>query len=164
MEELAMQVRDLLAASATEDITDGELADLARRLSTAQRAMAVLRTMAEDLTLEISARVESDLTPVPGVGVIERGYTRRSNWKDEHSSERLRHDLGEAVVTTISLDLATGELDPVKRNISRATVSALMECLPAFSSIKQPAHRFGIRIGEYRDYGDVPVVRIREDS
>lgn len=164
MESLAAQVAELLTLAETEDVTDGELADLARRLSTAEQALEQLRLVASVLSSEISARVEVDITPVPGVGVIQRGYTRRSNWRHESSAAELRTHIGEAIVRAISLDIATGELDPAKRNISRATIEALWDILPSFSSVKQPAHRYGIRIGEYREFYDAAVVHIAKEA
>lgn len=160
METLASQVADLLTLSVQGDVTDGDLADLARRLSTAQVAVEQLRLLAEMLQLELAARVEDEVTPVPGVGLIQRGYTRRSQWRDPDSAELLRSDIANAVTSTLALDIATGELDPVKRNIARAAIDALWEILPAFSSVKQPARRYGIRISDYRTYQDVPVVRV----
>lgn len=160
MDTLASQVADLLTLSMEGDVTDGELADLARRLSTSQVAIEQLRLLAEMLQLELAARVENDVTPVPGVGLIERGYTRRSKWRTEDSPAELRHDIADAVTSALSLDIATGELDPVKRNIARAAIDALWDILPAFQSVKQPARRYGIRISDYREYSDVPVVRV----
>ena len=164
METLAQRVSDLLALAQESDYTDGELHELASRLSTAHEAIERLRELADMLSMEIAARVEEDLTPVPGVGTIQRGYTRRSQWRDTHSAQQLRYDLGEAVSSAVSMDVATGELDPMKRNVARAVVSALWECLPAFSGIKQPANRYGIRISDYRTYNDVPVVSIAKEA
>ena len=161
MDTLAVQARDLIALAQESDVTDGELVDLARRLATANAAMACLKSIAEALTMELAARVESETTTVEGFGLIERGYSRRSAWAQSDSADLLRHDLGEAVVAKVALDLATGELDPVKRNIARAAVSELWEVLPAFSSLKRGAHRLGIHIDEYRTFSDVPVVRVR---
>lgn len=164
MESLAMQVSALLTMSESGDVTDGDLPDLAQRLSTAQEAVEQLRLLAEMLSMEISARVEVDLTPVPGVGVIQRGYTRRSKWREDYSADELRKDIGQAVTRAIAMDIATGELDPIKRNVARATIDALWEIVPSFSGVKQPAHRYGIRIGDYREFSDVAVVRVAKEG
>lgn len=161
MDDLADSTRALIGLAGEGDVTDGELPVLAHRLHTARAAIAGLTSIAEALTMEVAARVEMDETRV-GDWHIERGYKRNSAWSQSDSAELLRHDLGEAVVSKVALDISTGELDPVKRNIARAAIAELWECLPAFSSLKQGAKRLGLRIDEYRTYTDVPVVKVHE--
>ena len=143
-----------------DDPTEEETAELARRLRDANALAAACKRAAEMLSLELAARVEADVTPVPGVGIIHRGYSRRSEWHDRNSSADLRRDVGEAVCRGVALDVETGELDSRRRNIARATVQALYDIIPSFSSVKQPARRYGINIDDYRRYSDVVVVTV----
>ena len=143
-----------------DDPTDVDLPELARRLQQSKALAARLKDLTDALELEIAARVEQDITVVPGVGIVRRGYTRRSQWRDSDSASILREDIGHAVTTTVARDNATGEIDPFKRNVARATVDAMYEILPAFYSIKAGAKKYGLRIGEYRTYSDVAVVNV----
>jgi hypothetical protein len=112
------------------------------------------------LEMELAARLETDITALPGVGVVRRGYTRRSEWRDAHSSADLRADVGTAIAQHVALDVGTGEIDPLRRNIAKATVDAMYEVLPSFSSVKAPAKKYGIQIGDYRRFTDQPVVTV----
>ena len=88
---------------------------------------ADLDRMIETLKAELAARMEDDIVPVPGLGVLYRGYTRRSEWRDENASADFRKDVGEAIVSKIALDLSTGELDPAKRNLARAEMKVMRD-------------------------------------
>lgn len=159
-----MNVADLLTLAENKDVTDGELRELAERLVIANTAVDRLREIVVQLEMELAARVERDVTPVAGVGIVYRGYTKRSEWRDENSSADLRHDLGEAVASHVALDNATGEVDSIKRNIARATVDAMFELIPAFSSVKAPAKKYGLKISNYRTFRDVAVVTITTEG
>ena len=142
------------------DPTEDETVVLVQRLRDGQRVAAKLKEAMEMLSLELSARLEQDITTFVGVGVVQRGYTRRSQWKDKGASEDLRTDVGNAVSSAIALDVGTGEIDTLRRNIARATVDAMYEIIPAFSGVKAGAKKYGISIGEYRQFSDVPVVTV----
>jgi len=146
------------------DPTDGSTRDLALRLRHAKDVARRLKDATDALELELAARLESDITTLSGVGIVRRGYTRRSQWRDPESSADLRHDVGEAVCKHVALDVGTGEIDPLRRNIARATVEALYDVIPAFTSVKQPAKRYGIQIDEYRRYQDVPVITVEPEE
>lgn len=167
MTDIPERTRALMTLAAEGDVTDGELSALAHRLHTARTAIAALTSVVEALTMEVAARVEDDETIVAGYGSswsIARGYKRTSTWSQPDSAELLRHDLGEAVVAKIALDVATGELDPAKRNIARAAIAELWEVLPAFSSLKAGAKRLGIHIDQYRQFTDVATITLREQG
>lgn len=136
-----------------DDWTEGMLAELALRLS---RVSALARKLAELqmwLEIELVDRMETDTVPVPGLGTLHRSPSNNSTWKHGGAGEELRTDLARAVADEIALDVATGELDPIKRNIALATLRAAYEAIPAFSSLKAAGpKRFGVHISEYRDY------------
>jgi hypothetical protein len=141
-------VDDLLALG--EDCIDGDTPELARRYRLALEAGAALRQLVDDLSDELAARMEADQVRVPGVGMLERKRERRSTWLHEHSSVEFRKAVGDTAVNRIALDVGTGELDPVRRNIGRAVVDLLWEYVPSFSSVKAAGKRDGIDVDQFR--------------
>ena len=141
-------VDDLLALG--EDCIDGDTPELARRYRLALEAGAALRQLVDDLSDELAARMEADQVRVPGVGMLERKRERRSTWPHEHSSVEFRKAVGDTAVNRIALDVGTGELDPVRRNIGRAVVDLLWEYVPSFSSVKAAGKRDGIDVDQFR--------------
>jgi len=142
------------------DPTEDETAVLAQRMRDADTLARLLKDARAALSDELAARLELDITSFPGIGVVHRGYTRRSEWRDENSSTDLRRAVGEAVTAGVALNIETGELDPRRRNIARATVQALYDIIPSFSSVKAPAKRYGIDIEDYRRWTEVAVVTV----
>jgi len=141
-------VDDLLAMG--EDAIVGETTELAQRYRLALEAGSALRQMVDDLSDELAARMETETLVVRGVGRLEKKPEKRSTWLHEHSSAQFRKDVGETAVRKVALDIATGELDPARRNIGRAVVDQLWEYLPSFSSVKAAGKRDGIDIDQYR--------------
>lgn len=142
------------------DPTEDETRVLAERLAIARLLSAKLGPAIIELSAELAARMEADDVEVPGVGVLRRSWKRRSEWANDTSGEDLRRDVRDAVVRDLALDLRTGELDTVTRNIAGAAVDAVFEILPAPSSIKQSAKRYGLRIGDYRRFSDSASVAV----
>jgi hypothetical protein len=99
--------------------------------------------------------METDRVTVPHVGWLRRVPTKRSEWRDERSAEDFRHAIAETVVREIALDLATGEVDPVKRNIARATINEMYDIIPSFSDVKARGRRLGIDVSDFRSYSTV---------
>ena len=73
----------------------------------------------------------------PGLGHVVRAETSRSTWSSDSAPERLRDDLARAVADDVAIDIATGEIDPMKRNVALHALRAAYEAIPSFSSIKQ---------------------------
>ena len=146
-----IEVRDIPGDTWTE----GPLADLALRLD---RVKALLEKLAEIrawLEIDLADRMEADAVPIPGVGRLVRTTSTSSGWKYDGAGEQLRADLAEAVARDIALDVATGEVEPMKRNVALSAIRAAYEAIPAFSSLKAAGpKRFGVRISDYRTYSD----------
>jgi len=153
-----MSLDDLLAV---DDPTEGTLDELADRYAQARRGANMLDAIANEIEVELAARMETDELPTRGGVMLYRTYTRRSAWRDEHASEILREDLRESVTKKLAVDIATGEIDQAKRNIARAAITMLYEAIPAFSSLKNAGARtLGLRIDDYRTFTDVVKVTI----
>lgn len=154
-----MDCDELLTA---RDPTEGDLAELASRYRDARHWANQLTGIADDLEAELAARMETSEVHIRGVGLLVRRAERRSTWRDEHASADFRRDVGQAVVHKVAVDIATGELDPVKRNISQFTVETMFEVIPAFSSVKAPGRKLGIDVEEYRVVSEVQKVILEE--
>jgi hypothetical protein len=144
------------------DPSEGDLREVATRYRDARYWANELNRIADDLEMELSARMEADEVPVSGVGLLVRRTERRSTWKDEHASADFRRHVGQAVIHKIALDVATGELDPVKRNVATVTVDLMFDVVPAFSSVKAPGRKLGIEVEEYRVISEVYRVSLEE--
>ena len=137
------------------DPTDGSLDELAERYLAARALANEFTAIGDAIELELAARMETDEVPVRGVGVLVRGAEKRSAWRDKHASAEFRYQTGLAVVREIALDIATGELEPVKRNVAQATVDLMLDVIPAFSSVKARGRALGIHPDEYRTVSEV---------
>jgi len=142
-----------LAGIPEDDWTDGPIADVGlcyHRLRVLER---IVHSLCESVEQQLVDSMDNDLVDFPG-GRLVRTEVSSSAWKSKDSSQRLREDVSRGVVDTIALDVATGDLDPVKRNIARATMALALEVIPSFSSVSKAGRdRLGLHIGDYRDYG-----------
>jgi len=133
--------------------TEGDLTELALRLDRVNALRQKLDEIKTWLELDLADRMEGEYAAIPGIGRLHRTEFTSSGWKYDGAGERLRDDLADAVSRDIALDIATGELDPMKRNVALAAVRAAYEAIPAFSSLKAAGNkRFGVRISDYRNY------------
>lgn len=152
-----------LYARQPDEWTEGTIEERARRLS----ALRQLKALTDDIILAVEQSLiesmEADDVPVAGVGMLRRGEVTRSTWRYDGASEQMRDDLARAVATHIATDIATGEIDQLKRNIALHTMRAAYSAIPQFSSLKQAARRtFGLTLGDYRQYDTVYKVTIEE--
>lgn len=142
------------------DPSDGTTDELAERYLAARALANEFTAIGDAIELELAARMETDELRVPGVGVLVRSPEKRSAWRDKHASAEFRYQVGLAVVREIALDIATGELEPVKRNVAQATVDLLFDVVPAFSSVKRRGHSLGIHPDDYRTSTEIYKVTI----
>ena len=132
---------------------EGTVVDRGLLLARLRRLASTVASIADEVEESLVGSMETEVVEVPGLLRMERTESRRSTWHDEASPSRMRDDLAGAVAIDVALDVGTGELDPVKRNIALATMRAAYEALPSFSSLKQAgARRFGLNIGNYRAF------------
>lgn len=131
--------------------TEGTTLDLAIRLDRVSSLQALLAAARAEIETDLADRMEADEIPVPGVGVLKRTPAKREAWRFAHSSDQMREDLALAVASAVALDVASGELDQMKRNVALAAVRAAYEVIPSFSSLKTAGRkRFNLRLEDYR--------------
>jgi hypothetical protein len=136
-----------------DDWTEGTAADLGLRLHRLRVLEALVHNLAAAVEQTLVDSMEEDTVVVTGVGPVRRTEKNSSRWKSKDSADRLRADLSNAVANSVAIDVATGDIDPMKRNVARATMSLALEAIPAFSSLnKAGRERLGLYISDYRDY------------
>ncbi len=144
-----MDCAELLAL---EDPAEGTLADLAQRYSQARQLAQAFTDIANLIEGDLAARMEDDYVRT-GAGVLRRAEATRSTWRYDGAAEQMRDDLARAVAQSVAVDIATGEIDQMKRNVALAAMRAAYSAIPAFSSLKVAGRRnFGLQIGDYRSY------------
>lgn len=137
----------------TDAWTEGLMVEQATRLDYTIALISHLREIQAMLELSLAESMEIDDLPVDGVGVLHRIEKRTSTWAYAGAGERMRDDLAMGVAREVALDVATGELDPMKRNVAMAAMRAAYEAIPSFSEIKVAGRRrFGLRMDDYRSY------------
>ena len=150
---LTIAVIGLLRGVPEDAWTEGPLADVALRLHRLRVLIELLGDRANQCELTLVDSMEGDTAVVPHVGVVRREEKVSSAWNSQHASARLRDDLTQAVANSIATDIGTGDIDPMKRNIARATMNLALQAIPAFSSLnKAGRERLGLHIGDYRTY------------
>lgn len=134
-----------------DDWTDGPVFDLAYRLDRVEGLITTLQEIASWLELVLSESMIEDDLPIPGIGYLHRQEKQRSTWRYPGASDEMRQNLAEAVASDVARDVATGEIDPMKRNVALAALRAAYEAIPSFSSIKVPGRiRFHVDLEDYR--------------
>jgi hypothetical protein len=142
-----------LRATAPNAWTEGPVADLALRLDRVVTLHHMLAEIQSWLELALAESMEDDDISLRGIGVLHREEQTRSSWKHAHSGEQLREDLAVAVASNVALDVATGEVDPMKRNVALHALRTAYEAIPSFSSLKVAGRKkLGLKISDYRDY------------
>jgi hypothetical protein len=141
---------------------DGDITDRAIRLDRVVALVALLKVAQADLELDLADSMVDNEMPTP-VGVLRRLEIRRSTWATAHAGDRMRDDLARAVAAEVAMDNATGEIDPLKRNVAMAALRAIYEAIPSFTEVKVAGRkRFGIDMGLYRTYHSHYTVQIGE--
>lgn len=145
--------------------TEGTLDEVALRLYRLQSLGRICEHLAAACEQTVIDSMETDSMTVTGLGKVTRVEKTSSAWNGEHASARLRDDLTQAVATNIATDIATGDIDPVKRNIARAAMNLAFEAIPSFSSLNKPGReRLGLHIGDYRTYATSYKIAIDADK
>lgn len=150
---LTLAVLALLRGVPADDWLEGDHRDLAITLHRLRVLQGLAHERADEIQQQLVDSMETDDEIAPGLGVIHREETTSSRWKDKSAAEDLRQNLSTAVADTIARDVASGELDQMKRNVALATMRLALEAIPAFSSLnKAGRERLGILISDYREY------------
>jgi hypothetical protein len=150
-----------LRATRPDAWTEGTRTDLALRLDRVQTLLDHLNEVRGWLELALAESMETDDEVIPGIGGLHRTEERRWTWRGPHSNEQMRDDLAVAVATKVAVDVGTGELDPIKRNVALHAIRTAYEAIPSFSTLKVGGQRqLGLAIGDYRTYDTYYRVRL----
>jgi hypothetical protein len=150
----------LVELRSVPDWASGDLLERAITLDRLETIVALCKEAIGLLELDLAESMEED-TMVTPVGLLRRTEKVSSTWKYDGAGDQFRDDLAVAVVRHVAADNATGELDPIKRNIAHATLRQLFEVIPAVSTVKAGSKRaIGIDIGDYRSFSRHYTVRI----
>jgi hypothetical protein len=105
--------------------------------------------------------MDEDEVTFPGVGRLVRSEKLTTKWRDKSSGEQMRDDLATAVASAVALDVATGEVDPMKRNVALAAIRTAYEAIPSFNNLKVAGRkRLGLRMDDYLAYDSHYVVSL----
>lgn len=124
----------------TDAVCDGSLDDVARNYDAALRLKAAAQDAIDACTESLLDRLEDETTTIAGLGVFARTTTSRKRNRYDDSADRMRSALMEAVARSVAFDVATGEIDPIKRNIARAAVDLATQHA-SVSGLKQSARK-----------------------
>ena len=141
-----------LEAMTLDSLTEGTLADLGMRYDLILRIQGILRTQKEAVETALIEAMPENTVTTGGVR-IHRERAARSAWKPDGSA-RMRADIEHLVATKLATDVMTGEVDQMRRNMISFAIHELWEVLPAPSAMKAGAKKYGLRIGEYREFTD----------
>jgi hypothetical protein len=148
---------------AAEEWIDGPVPDIGRRLAMARWILVRIQRAVNDMSDALALSMEEDSLTVDGFGILKRTPIKSSRWRYEESAQRLRDDVRDAVVSSIAMDIATGEVDPVKRNIARVAIDRVWDIVPSFSTIKAAGRSYDLDINEYRDFVTVNKIELYEE-
>lgn len=140
-----------LRPMAPDTWTDGPIFERAVRLDRINSLVALLLDAREQIEESLIPSMVDDVVPVAGVGRLVREEKWSSTWRTGNSSQQMRDDLAAAVATSVALDVATGDIDQMKRNVALAALRVAYRAIPSFSSLnKAGREELGLHIGDYR--------------
>lgn len=138
-----------------EDWTHGTLTELGLRLHRLRAMQAFLQELIAEIEESAAADMETETMDIPGLGRLRREEKTSESWRAENSGAQMRDDLAVAVAQSVAMDNATGEIDPMKRNVAMAAMRLAYEAIPSFSTLKVAGRsRLGLHIGDYRSFTD----------
>jgi len=142
----------LVELRSVPDWTTGDLLDRAVALSRLKEVVALCKEAMTELELSLAESMTEE-TMITPVGLLRRTEKVTSTWKYDGAGDLFRDDLANAVVMRVAVDVGTGEMDPVKRNVAREALRVLYDVIPAISTVKSGAKRaIGIDVGDYRSF------------
>lgn len=150
------QVDDLVTS---DEVCDGTIEDVARNYAAALRLKAAAQDAIDACTESLLDRMESDEQNIAGVGSFARSTTNRKRNRYDDSADRMREALASAVARSVAFDVATGEIDPMKRNVARAAVELAVQHA-SVSGVKQSARQaLGIAPDDFYEYQRTSVLK-----
>jgi len=150
-----------LRGIAGDEWIEGSLFERTVRLDRCKTLIGLLKQATYEIELSLIESMEENELVVPGVGKLTRNEASSSTWVDRRAGARMREDLAVAVASEVALDVATGEVDPMKRNVALAALRVAYEAIPAFSSLKSAGReRLGLRLSDYRKFNNYYTVTL----
>jgi hypothetical protein len=83
-------------------------------------------------------------------GMLHREPRKSASWIDETSRDRLLDDLKVGIANELSLNVATGEHDPMIRNVALRTVETVYDMISVSDPKAAARRRLGIALDEYK--------------
>lgn len=143
----------------TDAVCDGSLDDVARSYADALRLKAVAQEAIDAAAESLLDRLEEDQTNIAGLGQFARSTTSRKRNRYDDSADQMRSALSEAVARSVAFDVATGEIDPMKRNVARAAVDLAVQHA-SVSGLKQSARKaLGIAPDDFYEYQRTAIIK-----
>jgi hypothetical protein len=137
----------------------GSIGEYAQRLDMLRRIIQQATAMRNTLELTLAEAMPESRMSEGGLRIV-RERASRSYWKDASASERMKEDIEHQVATKLATDVATGEVDQMRRNVISHAIHELWAVLPAPSTLKAGARRFDLTLSDYRDYAPGFNIRI----
>lgn len=154
-----------LSGITEQEWTTGPIAELANTLDRLRYLQSIVRKAEQAISDTLVGSMETDEMTIPGVGRITRVEKTQPSWKYPGANDQMRDDLAQAVANSISVDIATGEIDTARRNIALAAMRMAYEVIPSFSNLlKAGRERLGLHIGDYRTYSTHYTISIEGDG
>ena len=159
--ELAEAADAIASLRASGESTDGTARDVAQRYALATALKAECSALLDECAESLNDRMEGSTLHLPGVGLFQRTTRTRKRNRYDDTPERLQSDLVGAISAEVALDVATGDVDPMKRNVARAALDRLYEV----ASVGQPKaaarKSLSIAVDDYYEIDKVPSVTFR---
>ena len=150
---MTLAILALLRGIPDDRWTDGPVTDRGIRLHRLLALGAVIDDLTDQINESLIGDMEGDVVDVPGMGRLHREEVTSSAWSDSHARERMQDDLTQAVARVVARDVATGEVNPMKRNVAIHTMRTALAAIPSFSTLlKAGRTQLGLHIDDYRTY------------
>ena len=134
-----------------DDLTEGEVYDLASRLAAVTRIQARVKELNDALQTQLGDLFRGDEMPLQGVGTLRRQPYQRDRWRDDGAKDALNDRLALEVANRIGRDRYTGEIDDTKRDAAFDAVRELLGAIYQPSKLKVAGSKsLGIDIEDYR--------------
>jgi len=144
---------------------EGSVFERVIRLDRAKTAAFVMKEAIAAIELSLIDSMDEDEMTFPGIGRVTRSEKLTTKWRDPGSGERMREDLAFAAASSVAVDVATGEVDPMKRNVALAAIRTAYEAIPSFNNLKVAGRkRLGLKMDDYLAYDSHYVVKLESDE
>lgn len=145
--------------------TEGTIFERAVRLDRINALVGLVKEAAEQIEESLIPSMVDDVVPVAGVGRLVREEKWTSTWRTGNSSQQMRDDLANAVAQSVALDVATGDIDPMKRNVALHALRIAYRAIPSFSNLnKAGREELGLHIGDYRQSSSHYAVKLEPEA